>query len=387
MDTVLLFSGGNLKLSNLLERLGYKVVISDGACDLSELLGATVVDAVVLDKDIRSENGAVDRVELSSFLREFQGTKDAPVILHEVSASERTIAKHRNTSRVELVDEGSSVGLLASRIAMALRLRKGSGQDAQASLADANTALRDLNTRFLREREEARSIQESLLPHKLPNDPRYELACSYQPLDEVGGDWYYVKKEPSGCIMLQIADVTGHGLAAAFIGSMTKLALSAVLNEAPAERLAEMNKLMTPQLPEGRFVTIASALYDPTNGKLDLAVGGHPAPIVYSSRTGQASTLTGDGFAFGFFDGGEYQGASVNLEPGDLVVLYTDGISEAQNRDMKMFGMDRVREVVASSAAGGSAAVLTALVTELDRFMDGRALKDDVTLVALRRVI
>ncbi|MCB0311402.1 MAG: serine/threonine-protein phosphatase, partial [Bdellovibrionales bacterium] len=222
---------------------------------------------------------------------------------------------------------------------------------------------------------------------QLPRDPRYELAVIYEPLEGVGGDWYYAQVEANGCLSVQIADVTGHGLSAAFICAMTKLARMAARKEEPHHLLAEMNRLLTPVLPSGRFLTAAAFLYDPESGALRFARAGHPPALVLSRQTGEVKHLQSDGFALGFLDEADYDLSEVSLEVGDLAVLLTDGIPEAQNLKNEMYEMDRVSEVMKSGTENDSGAeFLRRLIKDFDEFRDGRILKDDITVVVLRRV-
>src|SRR4029079_8459183 len=138
---------------------------------------------------------------------------------------------------------------------------------------------------------EARSIQLALLPTSLPKSSKFEIAASYQPLEEVGGDWYYARTEKSGQVSMVIADVTGHGLSAAFIGTMTKLAMTAADRENPAERLFHMNRLMAPQLPDGRFVTMPSVLYTPETGEVQAGRAGHPPALLLHTATNEVVRL------------------------------------------------------------------------------------------------
>jgi sigma-B regulation protein RsbU (phosphoserine phosphatase) len=274
-----------------------------------------------------------------------------------------------------------------TKIATSLRLRKMAGaDDRSATLSEANAALRDLNRRFIQEREEARDIQQSLLPRKLPKDPRFELAVSYEPLEEVGGDWYNVSQTEGGRLSLLIADVTGHGLSAALIGSMTKLAISCANTELPHELLGAVNRVLSPQMPEGRFVTVGSFLFDPENGQLQYARGGHPPAMLLARKEKVVHQLKGNGFAVGFMEDGEYSAEKAVLQPGDALLLVTDGLLEAENRARENYGLERLQEVLLATKPEDTAVeILEQVLESFETFRDGRILKDDVTLVLLKR--
>ena len=186
---------------------------------------------------------------------------------------------------------------------------------------------------------------------------------------------------------MQVADVTGHGLSAAFIGSMTKLALVAANKEKPDELLKEMNRLMAAQIPSGRFVTMATATYFPDTGKIMFARAGHPPALLLQRRTNTVKQLMGDGFAIGFFDDSSYSIVEEQMEVGDALLLYTDGISEAQNLSNATYGLDRLSAALLNTSPDDSTAdILGKVLDDFDTFRQERMLKDDVTLIALRRL-
>lgn len=383
MDRLLVIGSEDQKLNKFLIKLGYEVLVPEPAMPICDVLEKKFFDLVLIEsgKDHLA-------VQLCEFLRKLKSSGTIPIVCVTGDALERVELKKMHLEKFELIEAPYSIGNLAARVATQLRLAKTSGQDERtASLVEMNAALRDLNARFTKEVEEARQIQESLLPESLPVDARYAIAASYQPLTEVGGDWYFINVGASGKITLQIADVTGHGLSAALIGSMSKLALAAAARELPHELLGEMNRLMSPQLPAGRFVTVSSCLYDPATGEVDFARAGHPPAFVLHRGTGQVEQLKGSGFPLGFCPDGEYSPVKAKMEIGDVLVLITDGISEASNRNNELYGFDRLSAALAATKPAATAAqVLEEILGDFDRFRDQRMLKDDVTIVALKRV-
>lgn len=381
-DTILILGSGDSKLQVLLNKLGYSVIAPNEQTPLPEALAKTIVDMIVIDS--RHE---LLTSELCQYLRTDNFSKEIPLVCLSDKEEIRKEIEGLKLEKIEFVDLPYSAGKLAGQIATILRLRKISGaKDVNATLSEMNAALRDLNMRFSRELEEAKNIQQSLLPAELPSDDSYEFAVSYAPLEQVGGDWYYLRKESDGCVTVQIADVTGHGLAAAFIGSMTKLALSAAQKLLPDEILTEMNRLMTPQLPEGRFVTMSSYRYDPQNGKIIAARAGHPPPIICKRNPKKVVQLQAKGFPIGFFEEGQYTREEMTLEVNDVAVVITDGISEAQDRNFKAYGFERLSQALLATKEEYSATQILNFINEdFRKFLDGRALKDDVTIIVLKR--
>lgn len=370
MDSILLVGTKEPKLDALLEKLGAKVFNSKKGS--IGALTEPVIDAIIWEDE--------DGDDLLSLYDVFRGTpscKDASIVFAGAPARIELL-KGKADLRLETVSIPYSVGTLVARIMGQLRQRK---MESGGTLADINAQLRDLTDRFRKELEEAREIQESLLPKSFPPDSRYEIAVEYEPLDGVGGDWYGFQAHESGAISMQIADVTGHGLPAAFLGSMTKLALVASGKESPGELFERMNSLLTPQLPSGRFITMAGFRYEPDSGDLQFARAGH-LPGILVRASGEIEQLKGDGFALGFMDEAFFVEVKTKLEKGDAFVLCTDGITEVQNRSGVMLGL----EGTANAAKGETAKdMVQSILARVEEFREERLLKDDVTLIVLKR--
>ena len=382
-DSVLCIGTSNPKLPALLAKLGYEVLAFKDGLNISALPSREVVDLIIFENahELTFE-------EARGLLLSQPATRHAALIYLSADAEELAAVTERPLAGVEVLAADVSLGILASRIATLLRLRKIKGLDESASsLAEMNAALRDLNAHYQKELEEAQQIQASLLPQELLSDPRFDVAVYYKPLEEVGGDWYNYRVEPSGKISAQVADVSGHGLAAAFLGSMAKLGFSAVTEELPHALFEGMNSLLTPQMPSGRFVTMCGFLFDPETGHVDFARAGHQPALILRAATGTIDQLLGEGFAMGFFEESEYSHEQTDLEPGDVFVVFSDGLVEAQNRDSVTWGLEGLSASMQAAPKGLPAqAMVDKIMADFDAFMDGRVLKDDITVLALRRI-
>lgn len=381
-DTILCIGIKDEKLFKLLDRLGYKAVTVDAAVNFSDLPLTEVVDLVLFETG--RELPAEDVITL---LRAEPLTKFSAIVMLSTDTEELAELQQRALEGVELFAAPYSLGMLASRIATQLRMRKMKGQDEiSSSLSEMNAALRDLNARYAKDLEEARQIQASLLPQEFPMDERFELGVYYKPLEEVGGDWYNMRVEISGKISAQVADVSGHGLAAAFLGSMAKLGFSAVSEELPDLLFQGMNELLTPQMPAGRFVTMCGFLFDPQSGQVLFARAGHQPALVLNVRMRSTFELKGEGFAMGFFEEASYTREEAVLGPGDALIIFSDGLVEAQNRDQKTYGLDGLSKSLCKASTEASVqGIIDHIISDFELFMDGRVLKDDVTLLALKR--
>lgn len=382
MDSVLVVGQLDEKLHGFFKKVGYKLFFSDQPPGAASIIEEEIIDVILVDS-------GEDKIahEFCEYFRKHDKTRDTPIIVLCGDKLQTLQIKDLHFDKIESLQSPYSLGTVVSKVATQLRMRKMAGKDTvRASLSEVNASLRDLNERHARELLEARAIQKALLPKDLPTGSGFDIAVSYDPLEEVGGDWYYVGQTEGGKLLLFTADVTGHGLAAAFIGSMTKLALSAAHKELPGELLQEMNRLMAPNIPQGRFVTGNSYLYDPQNGALAYGRAGGPAALLYKRATGEGLEIRGEGFPIGFFEDSVYQTEQTEMAIGDVLVVVTDGITEAQNRDGKFFGFEGVSEIVKKSTASTTAAeILEMIQSGFKAFLDGRILKDDVTILVLHR--
>lgn len=387
MDVVVTIGIQEQKLPALLTKMGYRVLSTSHDATITEALNEVLVDAIVWE----DAQGSDDVEALYEIFRGTPSTKDAAIVY--ASTNDRTkkfrkLCESKGDTRFDIVSSPYAIGSLVTRLATQVRLRKLGGTAETSSLAETNAALRDLTDRFKRELDEAKNIQQSLLPPPLQHDERFTLSIYYSPLEGVGGDWYGIQKQKNGSIAIQVADVTGHGLAAAFLGSMTKLALYAADQEEPDKLFQKMNQLLAPQLPQGRFITVAGLSFDPDSGAFSYARAGHLPGLhmKYGFTPPQHDQIKAPGFAFGFFDDAEYEAAQGMLEPGDAFILTTDGITEGQNRKGDMFGMEGIIKCSEKCSADTTAdELLKMIMTDFETFCGGRILKDDVTLLVLKR--
>ena len=386
-DLIVVVGAPDEKLLRLFAKLGYRLERAGEKQAFVGLVERLVVDLILIDR--ASEPDALGFID---HLRKDDVTRSIPIVLMGVAPLEARALREKGYDRLEIVDSTAALASVSAKVATQVRLRKMAGADSlTANVSDANAMLRDLTSKLKKELEEARKIQQALLPGVLPKGDEFEVAAAYQPLEEVGGDWYYVKKHESGKISFQIGDVTGHGLSAAFICSMTKLALTAAKCEEPHELLEQMNLLLSPQLPDERFVTFASALYDPATGGLQFGRAGHPPAILFHRATSEVKEIKGMGFALGFLPDGKYEAINDSLGVGDVFVLYTDGVTEAQNRSLQLYGTARliasIKAIESESPGVGESApaILERILRDFGIFIEGRLLNDDVTVVVLKR--
>jgi len=257
----------------------------------------------------------------------------------------------------------------------------------QASRAIDNARLHEqaLQQRELaRDLELAHEVQHALLPSRAPEIPGYEFYQYYEPANHVGGDYYDFVPLADGRVAAIVADVVGHGIAAALI--MSKLSADVRFNLAlqiePAAALTAVNASLE-QL-EDRFVTFIMVIIDPASHQLTVVNAGHMPPIV--RRADGSLEEVGDelaGLPLGVSQFSEYEPFTCQLAPGELFLLYTDGVNEAMNPGGEQFGMEPIRRSVIdyddATSVGG------AIIAEVNQFMGSASQNDDMCLVCVGR--
>jgi hypothetical protein len=235
-----------------------------------------------------------------------------------------------------------------------------------------------------KELETARNIQQSILPAATPSAAGLEIIASYMPMAEVAGDFYDFLDQGDGRLGVLVADVSGHGVPAALIASMVKIALAAQADHAsdPERVIAGMNHALCGKF-EFAYVTATYAFLDPTRRALAYASAGHP-PILLLRANGEIESLEEGGLVLAFTPDATYSTASVPLNPGDRLLLYTDGLLEAADLRGAFFGDARLFESLRKTAALDLPAFLAHLIGDLNAWRGPNApLTDDVTLIAV----
>ena len=235
------------------------------------------------------------------------------------------------------------------------------------------------------ELETARRIQESTLPGEPPRLPGLDLAARYVPASEVAGDFYDFLPGEGRSLGLIVADVSGHGVPAALVASMLKVAVASQAAHAasPARVLSEINQIFHGKL-KNQFITALCAFLDLDSGRLTWASAGHPPPLLWRAREGRVEELVHPGMVIGRLRRAAYTEASAALEPGDRLLLFTDGIPEAASPTGEQFGDERLQAFLAEHASLSSAAIADALLARIAAWTGGNeGFEDDLTLVVV----
>jgi serine phosphatase RsbU (regulator of sigma subunit)/pSer/pThr/pTyr-binding forkhead associated (FHA) protein len=244
------------------------------------------------------------------------------------------------------------------------------------------------NQRLEEELALAASIQGRLLPGKDPELPGYEICGFNRQCHEVGGDYFDFIERPAGTLGVSVGDVSGKGIGASLLMANLQACLH-VLSAAGQDLsgiMGRLNEHFCRHSAQNKFVTFFNAELDAPRHRFRYCNAGHNPPLLLHAASGEVEQLSEGGPVLGVIPGVDYQAAVRDLAPGDLVLLYTDGITETANRDGEEFGMRRLADFLRSAQQSGPATLVQSLVEELARFRGPEASPgDDTTLVLIRR--
>jgi len=261
---------------------------------------------------------------------------------------------------------------------------------AQTAIAIHNSrmiaALREAE-RVRHELEIAARIQRSLLPQQPPEVPGVELAGQCVPAANVGGDYYDFITDRNGYLTLLIADVSGHSIGAALMMAMARSILRREITEgkSPAAILADTNSAMLHDLSNASlFITMFCARYDPETQQLTFANGGHNPPLLWCAHESRILDLDSDGLIVGILEDVQYEEKTISLHPGDILLLYTDGIVEARDPQGEFFGEERLRKLLRDHASESPARLAERIHRTVHQYTQDTPQQDDITLLILR---
>ena len=234
-----------------------------------------------------------------------------------------------------------------------------------------------------KELETAREIQARLIPARIPQLPNLEIVGSYQPARLVGGDYFDVIKFTETSVAVCVADVVGKGIAAALLMANVQAVVKAFAAEtvSPSEICAQLNRVLCSNLAPDKFVTFFYCVIDTAAKTLRYSNAGHCFPLLHRCR-GDVRVLSDGGIVLGIFPDAKYSDVAVHLEPGNKLLLFTDGITEATNPRGEEYGEDRLRRELDDDPSGETATLHHKLMQDVSEFCQGN-FADDATLVLI----
>ena len=370
----------NLRLlGQMLVEHGYQVrPVPDGAMAL-DAVHAEPPDLILLDILMPGMDG----YEVCEQLKAHTHTRDIPIIFISALDATEDKVKAFATGGVDYVTKPFQIEEVLARVETHLALRRLQKQ------------LQDANRRMERELALAGQVQASFLPRALPGIPGWQLAVALNPARETSGDFYDVNLLPNGCLGLLVADVVDKGVGAALFMALSWSLIRTYAAEHPMQPeavLSAVNHSILKETSAHQFVTVFYGILDPVTGTLIYCNAGHCPPYLFRAQSwAELQKLGPTGAALGIFEDRPWVQGVVQLAPGDALVLYTDGVTEARKGPGSLFGDERLLRAVRTGLESrgtqepSAQDVVDAIMMEVGQFVSGAPQSDDIALMVLVR--
>lgn len=282
--------------------------------------------------------------------------------------------------------------LKAGTVELERRVRERTQQlEAQNRELDrARSVLERMNSSFEAELDMAKKVQQGILPKSLPELPGWDVAAECLPTGKVGGDFYDVVRLSDDEIFVLIADVSGHGVSSALVTAMAKMAFQRHLEPGRftslSEIFAQVNEQLRTVIHTDHYLTAFAAHIRLSDGHMRYCRVCHPYPYLVRADSSVESLTMRGGFFLGMFDNSAYVEEETVLNPGDFLLIYTDGINESFDPDGHQYGRTRLETVTRAWASQGASEAVGGILSDRDAYARGRIPNDDITIIALRRL-
>lgn len=362
----------NLQVVSAILKDDFKVRIATSGAKALDLVKAEPhPDLILLDVTMPEMDG----YEVCGILKATPEVKDIPVIFLTGKTETEDETKGFEVGAVDYIHKPFSPAVVKARVHTHLVLREAREQLAR-QLLDINNEL-----------EMAREIQLAILPHEVPRISGLEIAARYIPMSQVAGDFYDFLVVDEKHIGILVADVSGHGLPAALIASMLKTAFAAQAPHAgdPARVLSGLNQSLCGKF-KNHFVTAAYVFVDMEKNSIKYAGAGHPPLLLWRQSSSAALEVLENGLLLGFIKDAPYSFVEVGIQPGDKVVLCTDGILETRSPSMEEFGPDLFKVFLEANHNLKADKFADLVLDELTGWSEnhkGNGQEDDITLLVI----
>lgn len=364
----------NLRLlSGMLADKGYKVrPVINGQMALTAAQAAPP-DLILLDINMPEMNG----YEVCERLKADAKTREIPIIFISALDAIEDKVKAFNVGGLDYVTKPFQFEEVLARVETHLALRKLQRQ------------LQDANKRFEKELALAGRVQASFLPSELPDLAGWQLAVTLKPARETSGDFYDINPLPNGEVGILVADVVGKGVGAALYMALNWTLIRTYAAEYPTQPelvCKAVNRRILRDTHADMFVTAFYGILNPASGTLIYSNAGQNPPHLHSAKSGNGvERLSATGKPLGMFEGETWKKGVALLLPGDVLVLYTDGVVEAQDSHDAVFGEEQLLRSVRANMGRPAQDIQDAIIADVSEFIGDAPQYDDITLVVLVR--
>ncbi|MCW2278508.1 PP2C family protein-serine/threonine phosphatase [Heliophilum fasciatum] len=370
----------NVELMKLqLSRAGYQILTASNGEEALEIIRRSLPDLILLDVMMPGMNG----FEVCAALKDDPHTQLIPVVL--------VTALHEVEDRIKGIEAGADDFIskpfnrveLLTRVRSLLRIRK-----LYRQLERSYQEIEAKNAILTEELKMARHVQQHLLPAKYPALSKLTFSVVYRPTIEIGGDFYDFLNVSDQEVGLFLSDVSGHGVSAAMLTMVISTIMRAVAQKVqePGAVLKQINEQFSTMVEgelTGTFVTAFSVLINQATGEVKYGNAGHPTPILIRGDGRTVERLDTDGFPLGLFDYSNYEQKVVQMEPGDKLVLYTDGIYDVMNKQRRILGMNKFMDIVWELRQLDAHSLSDEIMRRIHDFAGGAAQPDDICLMVV----
>jgi len=369
----------NLRLlAEMLTARGYRVrAVTSGDRALTAARAAPP-DLILLDIRMPGMNG----YEVCQQLKAERQTCHIPVIFISALDELQDKVQAFEVGGVDYVTKPFQGEEVLARVETHLALRR-----LQNQLRDANRKLMEANQRMERELALAGKVQASFLPPELKVEGGWQIATMLKPARQTSGDFYDLIPLPNGSLGLLIADVVDKGVSAALFMALSWILIRTYAVEhstQPENVLAAVNRRIVAEIGSGQFITAFYGILDPATGELTYCNAGHPPPLLFGAQhSGVGHSLSRTGMALGVFETETWEQGVVELHPGDTLVLYSDGVTDAENEQADSFGDSRLRANVRANLGRPAQETRDALLTGIKAFSGEALQSDDITVMVV----
>jgi len=365
----------NLRLlSSILADRGYQVrPVLDGQLALASV-AAQPPDMVLLDIRMPEMSG----YEVCERLKADPGTRDIPVIFLSAMDAVEDKVKAFAVGGVDYITKPFQIEEVLARV------------EAHLTLSRLREQLQRANSKMSRELELAGEVQRSFLPSRLPALDGWEIAVRLEPARETSGDFYDVRLLPGGKVSILVADVVDKGVGAALFMALIWVVIRTYAEEYPAQPervMSEVNRRLLDDTGAKQFATVFYGVLDPSNGTLTYCNAGHP-PALLARGAGQDSPqeLGRTGLPIGLFDGALWDQVVVELDHGNLLVAYTDGITEACDPEGAFFDEEGLHTSLRNHLGATAQEIVDSVIADVQHHAGSAPPADDMALLVVKRV-
>ena len=363
----------NLRLLNqMLADRGFIVRAVKSGERALESIRATPPDLILLDIKMPGMDG----YEVLHRLKQTPDSSDIPVIFISALDDIQNKVRGFNMGCVDYITKPFQYEEVIARVETHLTLQR------------FQKRLQRANRRYENELKLAGSLQANLLPKDVPALPGFQLSFVLRSARETSGDFYDIFPLNSGHFGILVADVVDKGAAAALLMAYGRTLLRTLAEEFPEDPdrvLNNVNQRMLSYTDASHFLTVFYGILELEKNELVYSNAGHNPAIHLKAANGEMTLLKNTGMPLGLFDDQDWQQRKIQLNPGDLVVMYTDGITDAQNQQYELYGMERFKETLQANHKQPPAELDKLVLEDIDRFQDGAPQPDDIAMVILKK--